>query len=459
MPNATAVRGAVTVGLTALVLAFSYLILEREHPAATEEAGAGVSSPPKEAPGFLYGRVTTHGGDRYEGRLRWGGHEEAFWNDYFNGVKDENPWAAHTPLGQQAEEHRPTTIFGVEIPLGERPPDLSRPFMTRFGDIARIESHGDGMQGLLADGVEFDPVVRVVLKNGTVFDLDRLSASDFDDGVRVWDSRRGVADLTARQVRTVELLPTARLADAPARLYGTVHTRQGPFTGFLQWDREEAVGRDLLIGRADGRRHGVRFDSVRSIARHASEGSLVTLLDGREMVLSGTQKVGPGHRGIYVDDPRYGRVLVSWDAFERVELRLDEADGSGPSYHDFAPGRPLAGSVTTRAGRRLAGCLVYDLDESETTETLDAPARGLDYTIPFSLIASVILPAGEERARVVLQSGEELRLARAGDLGEANAGLLVFAGGRATPEYVSWADVERIDFDRPLPASSSDGKP
>jgi hypothetical protein len=27
------------------------------------------------------------------------------------------------------------------------------------------------------------------------------------------------------------------------------------------------------------------------------------------------------------------------------------------------------------------------LDESETTETLDAPSQGVDYTIPFGLIA------------------------------------------------------------------------
>jgi hypothetical protein len=97
----------------------------------------------------------------------------------------------------------------------------------------------------------------------------------------------------------------------------------------------------------------------------------VTLLDGREIVLSGTAKVG-GNRGVYVDDPRYGRVLVSWDAFERVDF---SPGGSGPAYGDFPPGRPLTGSVTTRAGRRLAGRLVYDLDESETTETLDAPSR------------------------------------------------------------------------------------
>ncbi len=198
----------------------------------------------------------------------------------------------------------------------------------------------------------------------------------------------------------------------------------------------------------------MRFDSVRSIARHPEGGSVVTLIDGREVALSGTRQVDRGNRGVYVGDRRYGRVLVSWDAFERVGFSAPgDSLGSGPAYGDFHPGFPLVGTVTTRDGRRLAGRLVFDLDESETTETLDAPARGVDYTIPFGLIASILLPEAAGRAAVTLQSGEELRLERAGDLGGENAGVLVFGGGRENPEYVAWADVERIAFTHPPPIS------
>ena len=147
-----------------------------------------------------------------------------------------------------------------------------------------------------------------------------------------------------------------------------------------------ASASDELDGRtADGALR-LRFDTIRSIARRSGDSSLVTLLDGREIALSGTREVGDGNRGIYVDDARYGRVLVSWAAFERIDF---SAGGSGPAYTDFAQGRPLTGSVTTRGGRRLTGRLVYDLDESETTETLDAPSQGVDYTIPLGLIASI----------------------------------------------------------------------
>ncbi len=387
--------------------------------------------------GSLYGRIHTVVGTTYEGRLRWGSDEEAFWGDYFNGFKDENPWAAHVPPERLPTERRPIEVLGFEVAHRERPIDRGRFFMARFGDIAPIEVRG------------FDDV-RVTLKSGTVFDLDRLEAGDFDDGVRVWDDRRGVVDLDSRLIRTIELLPTARLDAAPDRLHGTVRARGGEFTGFVQWDREACVGSDELDGdTADGEQLDLRFDAIRSIARRSRDSALVTLLDGSEIVLSGSREVGHGNRGVYVDDRRYGRVLVCWDAFERIDF---SPGGGGPAYGDFPPGRPLTGSVTTRAGRRLAGRLVYDLDESETTETLDAPSQGVDYTLPFALIASIVVPGREERgarrARVTLQSGEELRLELTGDLGPGNAGVLIFVDGGRRPEYVPWTDVEQVDFDR-----------
>jgi hypothetical protein len=382
--------------------------------------------------GFLYGRVTTEDGTTYEGRLRFGAGEEAFWGHYFNGLKAENRWAGYVSPERLATRDRGLEIFGIEISLGKREIELARPFMARFGDIARIEARGRDLW--------------VTLKSGTRFHLDRFAADDFADGVRVWDQRRGVVDLDEWKIRSIDLLPTARMEVVSDRLHGTVHAGQRKFTGFIQWDREACVGLDNLVGQAAGGQRSLPFGTIRSIARRSQDSALVTLHDGRGVVLSGTRAVGEGHRGIYVDDVRYGRVLVSWDAFDRVDF---SASGSGPGYTDFPPGRPLEGSVTTRSGRRLTGRLVYDLDESETTETLDAPSRGVDYTIPFGLIASIVPRGGADHARLTLHGGEEVLLERAGDLGERNAGVLVFADGRQRPEYVPWSDVRQVDLDRP----------
>ena len=440
MTRATIAGGTFAAVLVLLAVAAGYRALNQNaHSAATSPAITPSTTPAaaETHQGFLYGRITTVEGATYEGRLRWGRGEEAFWGDYFNGAKDENPWLAQVPPEGLPKERRQFKIFGIKIAEWASPIDVGRQLMTRFGDIARIEAHGV-------------KVVRVTLKSGTVFDLDRFEAGDFDDGVRVWDDRRGVVDLDSLRIRTIELLPTPPLGAAPDRLHGTVRTRQGDFTGFVQWNRSECVGSDELEGRTSDGELSLRFATIRSIARRSRD-SAVTLLDGREIALSGIEEVGDGNRrGLYVDDRRYGRVLISWDAFERLDF---SPGGSGPAYGDFPPGRPLTGSVTTRAGQRFAGRLVYDLDESETTETLDAPSQGVDYTIPFGLIASIV-PLGREergaqRGRVTLHNGEELQLERTGDLGKGNAGMLIFVDGRQRPEYVPWTDVERVDLDRP----------
>ncbi len=410
-------------------------------PEQNTDVGTVSATPPTTSlspaphPGFLYGRVITDDGTIYEGRLRWGRDEEASWGDYFNGLKDDNPWADHVSQEQLEKQGFPLTIFGFEFADWGSPIDLVRPFMARFGDIARIEA-----QGVFGS--------RVTLKSGTMFAINGMEANDFEDGVRVGDIGRGAVDLARRQIRSIEFLPTTLLSGAPTRLYGTVRTRQGDFTGFLQWDRQQGVGSDTLDGRTADEELSLRFDTLRSIARHSPDSALLTLLDGREIVLSGSREVGDGNRGIYVDDGRYGRVLISWNAFEHVDF---SPGGSGPAYGDFPPGRPLTGSVTTLDGRRLVGRLVYDLDESETTDTLDAPSQGVDYTLPFGLVASIALPAHDEtgarRAWVTLHSGEALELELAGDFGEGNAGLLVFVDGRQSPEYVLWKDVKGVAFD------------
>jgi hypothetical protein len=435
--------GALAAVLVVLALVVGRLALQGNAdlpPVPPSMADAEVQPPHG---GLLYGRVTTDDGTVYEGRLRWGGDQEALWGHPFNGYKEENPWAARVPRDERPRERMTVRVFGREIHGPEREMDLGRPFMARFGDIARIERRGGDIE--------------VTLKSGTVVVLDRMASDDLGDGLRVWDGTHGVVDLGERQIRAVELLsapPDTAASEAeagPNPLYGTVHTAQGNFTGMVQWNRAQCLGSDEIIGQAaDDRVLHLPFDAIRSIARRSPNGSRVTLRDDSEVVLTGTPDVGRGNRGLYVDDPRYGRVLVSWDAFESVDF---SAGARGPTYGDFPPGHPLAGTVVTRSGRRLAGRLIFDLDESETTETLDAPSEGVNYMIPFGLVQTIVpvgpMGAGAQRVRVTLRTGEELRLEPDGDLGEGNGGMLVFTGGSEQAEYVPWTDVGRIDLDGP----------
>ena len=170
MTRAKIAGGAFATVFVLLALAAGYWALNQDvHPAAATSPAIPSSTPPAEThpaaetcQGFLDGRITTADGATYEGRLRWGGDQEAFWGDYFNGSKHENSWAAHVPPERLPRERRPIEIFGIEIAHRERQVDLGRLFMARFGEIMRIEARGRE--------------VRVTLKSGTVFDLDRFEA-------------------------------------------------------------------------------------------------------------------------------------------------------------------------------------------------------------------------------------------------------------------------------------------
>jgi len=290
MTRTTIAVGAIATVLILLALGLAAAHWFRkpavEHVAAPSPEITHSSGPaaPEAHQGSLYGRLITYDGAGYEGRLRWGGDEEAFWSDCFNGFESENPWISYVPP-EQLKERQPLEIFGLKILNWESRIDLGRPFMARFGDIDRIEPNG--RRDLL-----------VTLKSGTVFHLDRYAAHDFADGIRVWDERSGVVDLVEGRIRSVQFLPSDQFGTKANRLHGTVHTRQGDFTGFVQWDRKECVGSDELDGRTAAGEFSLRFDTIRSIARNSRDSALVTLLDGREIVLSGNRAVNHDNSGI-----------------------------------------------------------------------------------------------------------------------------------------------------------------
>ncbi len=83
MTKATIAGGAAATVLVLLALAVCYRALEHDvdPAAATSPANTASIAAADAHPSFLYGRVTTDDGATYEGRLRWGGDEEAFWGD------------------------------------------------------------------------------------------------------------------------------------------------------------------------------------------------------------------------------------------------------------------------------------------------------------------------------------------------------------------------------------------
>lgn len=423
---------------TALVL--SLILLPAAGPVAGEAASpaspAAPASPasarPVDTRGFLYGRVTTRTGTVYEGRIRWG-KEEAFWGDLFQAGKADNPYEDLAPA-RERRKRETIKIFG--IPIGVHIENASdRQLVARFGDIQRIEPRREGK-------------AQVFLKSGVSYQVDGGS-NDVEAKVAVWDRTLGQIDIEWDNLQKVEFLPTpANLPVQAHRLYGTVKLRDGSVPasvrGFLQWDQDECLSTDELDGETRDGDLSVPMGNVVSIERRL-RGSQVKLTDGRTLELSGSNDVNSDNRGIFVDDPRFGRVLVSWKAMDRVDFA--RMAGTGPAYPDYRPGRPLFGKVTTTGGQTYRGRLVYDLDESVTSDFLDGDLEGISYSIPFARIASVE-PQGQKASRVRLRDGGDLQLEEAVDVNEDNAGLLVYEGdGKAKPRYIAWEEVRRVDFE------------
>jgi hypothetical protein len=417
---------------TALVL--SLILLPAAGPVAGEAAAPAspASARPVDTRGFLYGRVTTRTGTVYEGRIRWG-KEEAFWGDLFQAGKADNPYEDLAPA-RERRKRETIKIFG--IPIGVHIENASdRQLVARFGDIQRIEPRREGK-------------AQVFLKSGVSYQVDGGS-NDVEAKVAVWDRTLGQIDIEWDNLQKVEFLPTpANLPVQAHRLYGTVKLRDGSVPasvrGFLQWDQDECLSTDELDGETRDGDLSVPMGNVVSIERRL-RGSQVKLTDGRTLELSGSNDVNSDNRGIFVDDPRFGRVLVSWKAMDRVDFA--RMAGTGPAYPDYRPGRPLFGKVTTTGGQTYRGRLVYDLDESVTSDFLDGDLEGISYSIPFARIASVE-PQGQKASRVRLRDGGDLQLEEAVDVNEDNAGLLVYEGdGKAKPRYIAWEEVRRVDFE------------
>jgi hypothetical protein len=98
-------------------------------------------------------------------------------------------------------------------------------------------------------------------------------------------------------------------------------------------------------------------------------------------------------------------------------------------------------------GQAYAGRVVFDADEAETWEMLNGSQRGIEYSIPFALVETVVRN-GNKASRVRLRSGAELVLEEAADVNEENAGVLVYAAGAGAgnPRYLPWSEVKRVEI-------------
>lgn len=388
-------------------------------------------------PSRLYGRVVTTDGSVYEGFIRWD-ENEAGWFDVLHVSKPipERNRRDADRLGWEPEpRERRIEIFGVGISWDEDGVEIGSSAQSgiRFGHISTLEPTGSSRG-------------RLILKSGEELEFDGGGdVGSSVDGILIEDPRGGQVELDWRDVDVIDFIggpeTPSRWGD---RLYGTLETRDGTqFTGYIVWDMDELFTTDVLDGEESGRDYEIPFGRIRAIQRYSSRAARVTLQDGEEMVLRGSNDVDEDNRDIMVADPSFGEVRVAWDELERVTF---EAPPERPPFGAFDGGRRIRGTVFARGGESHSGYIRWDNDEEFTWELLDGELRdGVDLDIEFGAIERIERVA-YDMSRVTLRDGRTFDLGDSNDVDETNKGVYIERSD-GTLVLVPWDRFEHAEFE------------
>jgi hypothetical protein len=389
----------------------------------------GLASPAAGADsGVLYGTVVTTDGRTLTGELRWD-HNENYWDDVLDATKEE------AVVVQEDEEDNSFSFLGLRLPSwGDNERHILHSFSIPFGHLRSIEKEEKGW-------------AVVTLKDGGTFRV--RTTGDLGSGMRGIELIRPDQEPNSLEWSDLEKVefspaPAAPAASASQRLYGTVETRSGSFTGFVVWDRDEALLVDTVDGESAGKDHEIPFADIRFIARDGHRSSTLGLQDGSEIELSGTNDVNDDNRGILILVSGLGNVSVEWDEFIRFDRAA--APASTP-YSAFDGGYRLHGRMTAADGTVHDGTITWDKDERFSWETLDGRADDIEYAIPFANITS-IENSSSRGAVVHLTNGKTLELRGSNDVNEENQGIAVESSDGRLIE-VDWDDFQAIELRRP----------
>ena len=382
--------------------------------------------------GRIYGEITTAEGDTFEGFIRWDKNEGS-WVDILDGEK-ELPKRKYKKARRKYRDHETTIkIFGIEI--GKSGWSSSASSGIRFGHIKTME-------------VIDDDDVLLTLKAGQEIEFIH-GGSDFGSGVReiiIEDEHEGEIELVWDDLEMIEFMQTPSGAESNfgERLYGTLTTRRGDeYTGFVCWDVDELFPTDILNGDEKHRSRKIKFGKIASIERYSSSGAKITLTNGDQMVLRGTNDVDDDNRGIVISDPGFGQVKVKWDEFDRLDFTKAPHQ---VRYKDFDGGRRLTGTVHTEDGDSYTGTIRWDDDEEYTWEILNGDYRDVEFDIELGLVKS-IKKGSRNSSIVTVWDDRSFRLRGSNDVDEDNKGIFVTLPDGDDVE-IEWEDFDRLEFSR-----------
>ena len=382
--------------------------------------------------GRIHGRVITRDGDEYEGLIRWDSNE-ASWVDMIDCTKELE---LSKRRGKDDKHVKSIYIFGV-----------------RVGKVKTKGGYGiTSAQCTIAFGhlkaIEFieDDAALLIFKSGKELEV-KASSTDIGDNIRgivVEDPDEGKIELDWDDIDRIEFSQGGYeiYSSFGNRLYGTLTTRKNDtFTGWVCWDADEVLTGDILDGEHRGRDRKIPFGKIRAIERRSSSSARVTLKNGDELTLKGTNDVDSSNRGISIFIEDFGVVKVDWDEFDRIDFE----DAAAPvEYGRFDGGKLLKGTVHTDSGESYTGHIRWDDDEEYTWEIIDTEFRGVEMDIELGNI-SMIHRKGCCSAVITLWDGHEFKVKGSNDVDDDNKGIFVILDSGEEIE-IDWDDFDYVEF-------------
>lgn len=381
---------------------------------------------------FIYGEVTLKNGQNYTGQIRWEGHQ-SLWGDIFRADKNERPalnLLSEKELGQ-INDRSDNFQFGFMELWEDKRPETTFLFQCSFGDIESLEVMGKNK-------------VSLKLRNGKDIILKKGKGGDLDKGLFIYDNASGRLTLDFEAIKSIHFKPAPKNLKSPIGkpMYGKVLTSSGVYEGYITWDMEERLGKDLISGRQKGTKIDIEFADISEI-RAQGTGSLVSLTSGKALFLNEHDDVDKGNHGIVISNAHGYKVKVNWQNF--IALNLSKPYFKASSYKDFRSPELLRGSIETKDGKLFKGQIIFDLDEIYNVEFLNGGNNGLEYTIPFWNVKK-IEPQNDKFSMVYLRDGKQLLLGDHSDVTGNNHGLIVrVKDGKDL--YIDWRRIKNVDFE------------
>ena len=375
-----------------------------------------------EASGAIHGTIERTDGTRCSGTIRWD-RNEAFWDQ----ALDVASKATVEPAA--AREPGLTVRFFGWAMISDRDQSVRRSLSVPFGHLrtitptgpaaARLEFKNGESIDIVSSSSDLGRAMRELIIEGAEcgrieLDWDDLSKVTFDAGS---DENRRDAD----------------------RLYGTVYTASGDWTGYLDWGSDEVLRSDSFDGSIDGMDVQIPFGDLAGIERGDGGALHLKTVDGRSRTLGRAGGASPDR--VAVGTVGLGTVGIPWT---RVTSVLFATPPPSPHYASFDGGRPLRGTVRLNDGGTVRGTIVWDRDERLDWDVLDGEADGLDFVVRFSHIRSV--RRRDDASEVTLRDGRVLRLGGTNDVASGHRGIVVQVDD-GTVREISWDAVRVVEFD------------